>query len=469
MSSPDSESLAHVPPPADEPESRPGGVPLYVWVIGAVVLAVPVGLLLGADAARIKGWPGPAVGLLRGFAMGLDLAPTLIIRALGALAAPLVVLAILSAIVTNDIHGRQGARMMVYYLINTLVAMAFGLGLTNLIHPGAGADLSGAARAASGGGSRIIDVLLPASSRKPLPAPKTAADILVELVPKSVGEAFAQNNLAQLVLLTVALGIGLAQIRNQQRARGETAYQAVADVLTVGFELLMKVLLWVVATVPLAVFGVVALSVAREGFELFLNLGWFILVVLAGLACQLCWYLLQLGVFARMSPRRFLGGAADVMATTFSTSSTAATMPITLRALTGKLGVSRPSSQLAACVGTNFNNDGTALYQAVAALFFAQALGADLPLGSQLVIVITTLVASVGAGGIPSGSFVTMPLIFAAVNLPADKLPILLTIDWFLDRCRTTSNVLGDMTVAVLLDLTAGAKSGVDPPNPPVE
>jgi DAACS family dicarboxylate/amino acid:cation (Na+ or H+) symporter len=217
-------------------------------------------------------------------------------------------------------------------------------------------------------------------------------------------------------------------------------------------------LLWVVALVPFAVFGVVAMSIGREGFEIFLNLGWFIVVVLLGLGCQLIWYLGQLAVFARMAPWRFLRGAADVMATTFSTSSTAATMPVTLRALTGKLGVSRPSAQLAACVGTNFNNDGTALYQAIAALFFAQALGADLPLAAQVVIVITTLVASVGAGGIPSGSFVTMPLIFAAVNLPADKLPILLTIDWFLDRCRTTSNVLGDMTVAVLLDKTA------DPP-----
>jgi len=178
----------------------------------------------------------------------------------------------------------------------------------------------------------------------------------------------------------------------------------------------------------------------------------------AGLACQLTWYLIQLAVFARMSPFRFLWGAIDVMAGTFSTASTAATMPITLKALTGKLKVSKSSSQLAACVGTNFNNDGTALYQAVAVLFFAQALGANLELPAQLVIVVTTLVASVGAGGIPSGSFVTLPLIFAAVGLPADKIALLLTIDWFLDRCRTTSNVLGDMTVAILLDLTARAE-----------
>ncbi len=365
-------------------------------------------------------------------------------------------LAILSAIVTNEIHGRQGLRMMLYYLINTLIAMVIGLTLSNLIEPGQGAVLTQEESLARGGPSKLIDVLTEAETAPPkLPPPKSVLDIVSELVPRSIGQAFAENNLAQLVLVTVALGIGLAKIRDEQRARGESSYLAVVHFLTVGFDLLMRVLLWVVALVPLAVFGVVATSIAREGFELFLNLGWFIVVVLVGLACQVTLYLSEIAVFARMSPWRFLGGAFDVMAATFSTSSTAATMPITLRSLTGKLGVSRSSSQLAACVGTNFNNDGTALYQAVAALFFAQALGADLPLTSQIVVVLTTLIASVGAGGIPSGSFVTMPLIFAAVNLPPDKLPILLTIDWFLDRCRTTSNVLGDMTVAVLLDRTA--------------
>ena len=460
------------PTAADEPESRLGGVPLYVWVLGAVALAVPTGMVLGGDGAWVKALPAPAARALGGLVTAMDLAPTLIVRALGALAAPLVVLAILSAIVTNDVRGRQGARMMFYYLVNTVFAMVIGLGLTNLIQPGLGANLSGTTRLA-GGPVKAIELLAATGpARRVAPAPKTAVDIITELVPKSVGDAFATNNLAQLVLLTLALGIGLAKIRDEQIARGETSYRALVDVLTVGFDLLMRVLLWVVALVPLAVFGVVATSIAREGFELFKNLGWFIVVVLAGLGVQLLWYLSQLSVFARMSPVRFLGGAGNVMAATFSTASTAATMPITLKALTGKLRVSRPSAQLAACVGTNFNNDGTALYQAVAALFFAQALGLDLPLASQVVVVLTTLVASVGAGGIPSGSFVTMPLIFAAVGLPAEKLPILLTIDWFLDRCRTTSNVLGDMTVAVLLDLTAGRSPSPPPaaePSPAAE
>ena len=458
------------PTAADEPESRPGGVPLYIWVLGAVALAVPTGMALGSDGSWVKTLPAPASKALGGVVTALDLMPTLIVRALGALAAPLVVLAILSAIVTNDVRGRQGARMMMYYLVNTVFAMIIGLLLTNLIQPGQDANLGGTSRVV-GSPAKAID-LLAASKPSPKlpPAPKTAVDIITELVPKSVGDAFATNNLAQLVLLTLALGIGLAKIRDEQMARSETSYRAMVDVLTVGFELLMRVLLWVVALVPLAVFGVVATSIAREGFELFKNLGWFIAVVLAGLGVQLIWYLGQLLVFARMSPLRFLGGAGDVMAATFSTASTAATMPITLKALTGKLKVSRPSAQLAACVGTNFNNDGTALYQAVAVLFFAQALRMDLPLASQVVVVLTTLVASVGAGGIPSGSFVTMPLIFAAVGLPAEKLPILLTIDWFLDRCRTTSNVLGDMTVAVLLDLTVGKpEPGPAPLAPAIE
>ena len=123
-----------------------------------------------------------------------------------------------------------------------------------------------------------------------------------------------------------------------------------------------------------------------------------------------------------MTPWRFLSGALDVMASTFSTASTAATIPITLRSLE-RLGISRRSSQLTACIGTNFNNDGTALYQATAALFIAQALGYQLSLTDQVVIMLTTLIASVGAGGIPSGSFVTMPLIFAAVRLAVRQDP----------------------------------------------
>ena len=178
-------------------------------------------------------------------------------------------LAILSAIVTNDVKGRLGRAMMAFYLLNTLVAMLIGLTLTNLIRPG---------RA-------------PHSSSRDLPlrpiAKKTATDLLLDLVPTSIGEPFTKNHLAQLVVLTIALGIGLVKIRDRQKARGETSFRVVVDLLSIGFELLMKVLLWVVALVPLAVFGIVAPSVGKkEGLAVLASLSWLILVVILGLSLQ---------------------------------------------------------------------------------------------------------------------------------------------------------------------------------------
>jgi Na+/H+-dicarboxylate symporter len=413
--------------PTTEGRKRLWNLPLYAWVLIAVAAAIPVGMAWGEGA------------------VSLEILPRLIIRALTALAAPLVVLAILSTIVTNEIHGRQGVRMMIYYLLNTLIAIAIALALSNLVRPGRGV--------------RLVDPANPPQ----LPPAKTFTDLVTELIPKSIGEAFAQNNLAQLVVLTLALSIALARIRDVQVARGEGTWRTVMDFLNVGFEVLMKVLLWIVALVPLAVFGVVAWAVGRkDGLEMLASLVWLVVVVVAGLAVQVVWYLFLVSSVGRRSPIAFLRGARNAMAAAFSSASTGATMPITLGALTGPLKVSRASSQLAACVGTNFNNDGTALYQAAAVLFMAQSLGLPLTFGDQMILAFTTIFASIGAGCIPSGSFVTLPLIFAAVRLPADKIPLLLTIDWFLDRCRTTCNVLGDMTVAVMLDRTEPSAPGRD-------
>ncbi|MDX2035950.1 MAG: dicarboxylate/amino acid:cation symporter [Isosphaeraceae bacterium] len=436
-----SEVLAAASTPApEEPESRFAGVPLYVWVVLAAIIAVPVGYYWGPGAAS------------------LEILPRLIIKLLKAFATPLIVLAILSALVGNEIKGRQGARMMFYYLINTLVAITLGLVFSNLIRPGIGADLPKAADLAQlSEASKTVD------ASKSVGGLEAVLSLVEQMIPVSVGDALAKNNLAQLVVVALVVGIALVRIRDERRRVGDASVEHFVEFLNVAFEAMMRVLLWIVALVPFAVFGVVASNIGQYGFAFFQSLLWFIVVVLLGLACQIAWYLIQLGVFAKMSPLRFLSGARNVMATTFSTASTGATMPVTLRALTDDLGVSRPSAQLAACVGTNFNNDGTALYQASVVLFLSQAMGGSLSIADQLLIVVTTVIASIGAGNIPSGSFVTLPLIFAAVGLPADQLPLILTIDWFLDRCRTTSNVLGDMTVAILLDKTAETQPEAPP------
>jgi Na+/H+-dicarboxylate symporter len=145
-------------------------------------------------------------------------------------------------------------------------------------------------------------------------------------------------------------------------------------------------------------------------------------------------------------------GASDPLFTALSTASSTATMPITFEALIQKIHLKESSASLGALVGSNFNNDGTALYEAMSALFIAQVLNLNLSLPQQLIVVFTSIFASVGAAGIPEAGLVTMTLVFTAVGLPTQYIALLITVDWFLDRCRTAINVMGDMTVSCLLD-----------------
>jgi len=142
----------------------------------------------------------------------------------------------------------------------------------------------------------------------------------------------------------------------------------------------------------------------------------------------------------------------DSLVMAFSTGSSTATMPVTYACLRDKVGLRERSASLGGLVGANFNNDGTALYEAIAALFIAQLIGVDLSIYQQVLVILTSIVASVGAAGIPEAGLVTMTLVFTAVGLPTEMIALLLTVDWFLDRCRTTINVLGDVNVACILD-----------------
>jgi Na+/H+-dicarboxylate symporter len=214
----------------------------------------------------------------------------------------------------------------------------------------------------------------------------------------------------------------------------------------------IRILNWVIALVPLAVFGIVAKTVALQGFAPFKALFAFIVAVLLALALQACYYLTRVKLGSWVNPLKFLAGGTDAFLTAFSTSSSTVTMPITFEILQTKIGLRESSASLGALVGANFNNDGTALYEAMSALFISQVIGQHLNLGQQLIVVITSIFASVGAAGIPNAGLVTMTLVFTSVGLPTQYIALLVTVDWFLDRCRTAINVMGDMTVSALLD-----------------
>jgi len=318
---------------------------------------------------------------------------------------------------------------------NTLAAILIGLLVANVLRPGTWSRLA----SPTGTPEAVAKTLDPWG-------------LLQNIVPEALVQPLVTNDVLQLIFVALAFGIVLRGLKAEQIAKNQHGYEAIEQLITILFEAVIRVLHWVIALVPLAVFGIVARTIALQGFAPFKALGAFLLAVLVALFLQACYYLTRLKMGSWVTPGAFLSGGANAFITAFSTASSTATMPITFEALLQKVGLRESSASLGALVGSNFNNDGTALYEAMAALFVSQVLGQQLSLAQQIIVVLTSILASVGAAGIPEAGLVTMTLVFSAVGLPVQYIALLVTIDWFLDRCRTTINVMGDMTVSALLD-----------------
>ena len=220
---------------------------------------------------------------------------------------------------------------------------------------------------------------------------------------------------------------------------------------------LVTILWWVILVVPFAVFGVVANVVGRSGIEVFSVLWIFLAAMLLGLAVHaLLYYPLVAWCVGKKPPTVYIGKGADAIMTALSCNSSLATVPVTLRCLE-RMRVSSQSARLAACVGTNLNNDGITLYEAMAALFLAHALGYDLPMSKQIVIVVASIIAGAGVAGIPEAGMIVLPLVLAAAGLPEHvilaAIPLIMTVDWIIARARSGVNVMSDMLVAILLDV----------------
>src|SRR5262245_42213670 len=383
------------------------GMPLYLRILIGLAAGITVGLVLG-PGARPLDWPA-----------------RLILRLLGALAPVLILVAVVHAIMTAEIHGRLALRMGALLLQNTMVAILVGLAVATLLEPGRGADLgvSGTPPAVKG------DVIA----------------LLLDNIPDSLVGPFVENRVIGVVLIAVAFGIAARSLAGSQRRTAD-------DLVAVGFSCILVVLHWVITLVPLAVFGKVASIVGTGGFRPFVALASFVGAVLVALSIQCAYYLTRIRVQSWVRPRQVFAGLRDALVMAFSTASSTATMPVTYDRLRSRIGLREQSASLGALVGANFNNDGTALYEAMAALFIAQMLGVELGFGQQLMVVLTSVIASVGAAGIPEAGLATMSLVFTAVELPTEYIALLLPVDWFLDRCRTMINVMGDVSVACVLD-----------------
>jgi DAACS family dicarboxylate/amino acid:cation (Na+ or H+) symporter len=418
------------PPARRSPLQLYRAVPLYVRILIGLALGIAVGAIWGAKAEGLKN------------------VSQIILRCLGALAPALILVAVIDSILNAKIKSGAAPRMAFLLVLNTLVAIAIGLLVANVVRPGKRAH--------------------PATQpHEKVPDASTITSKLIENVPRSVLEPLVTNNVIGVVFLAVAFGVAL------RRLASDHDMGVVNQVLQLGFKAIIIILHWIIDLVPLAVLCTVAGEVGPRGFGVFKALGWFIVAVLVALALQATWYLVRIRLGSWVRPGYLLRGMRDALIMAFSTSSSTATMPVTYAALRDRVGLREDSASMGALVGSNFNNDGTALYEAMAALFISQMMGPALSPTQQLVVVLMSIVAAVGAAGIPEAGLVTMTLVFKAVDLNPEYVFLLLPVDWFLDRCRTMINVMGDVNVACLMEGKVRETPAITAPNsepaPPAE
>lgn len=391
-------------------------------ILLGLAAGLPIGLVLGADAALL-GEIGKVV-----------------IQAIKLAAAPLLVFTIVGEILSTEVRARDGARMGFFCAVNASLALAIGLLLSNLLKPGL--HLAAAAGAYNG------EALAAAANQK-----LGLAAFLANFVPPSLVQPLADNAIFPLVVLSLAFGLALRSLKN----RGEDV-EAVEKAVAVLRRTMETLLGWIIQAVPLAVFGVVASSAGKYGLSPLKGLAAYVAVGLLGLTLHpLIVYHGWLLSYVRMPLGRFWSEARVPVVYAAGANSSLATLPVTLKALDG-LGVAKSSSTLGACVGTNLNNDGIILYEAMAVLFVAQAHGLHLTMGRQLSAAFSCLIAAMGIAGIPEAGFVSLSLVLATVGLPVELLPLLLTVDWILARARSVVNVLGDMMISILIDRAAGRR-----------
>jgi Na+/H+-dicarboxylate symporter len=390
---------------------------------------------------------GIALGALVGEILGARAGPlaqigTVILDMIKGLAGPLLLFAVLDAFLRTKVEARSAGLMVGISAINATIAIVIGLTLSNTLQPGRWSNLaesnaSSIAKAEFGKMTKAVE-------------PGRSIDFVKDLVsflPTSLFRPLVENEIISIVILAVLGGLALRRVKEKQAELGETGFQAIEDGIATVYQAIEVILGWAVGLVPLAVFGVVARTVGLYGFGAFRGVLVYVAVGVLGLAIQvLVVYQGWLFLVARMPLRTFWSGAREAIATAIGTGSSLATLPVTLKALDG-MGVSPRSARLAACVGTNLNNDGILLYEAMAVLFVAQVIGVDLSFGEQLLVAASCLIAGIG---------ISLLIVLKTVKLPEDAVnavvPFLLSVDWVLGRCRSTTNVTSDLLVAVLLD-----------------
>jgi len=357
----------------------------------------------------------------------------LFLTALKMLIVPLVAASIITGVAgLGDVRklGRMGGLSVGYYACTTLIAVSIGLLMANLWQPGVGVDLGAGAAAPK---PEIGDVGI--------------TDLVLSLVHPNIIDAAAHMKLLPIIVFCILLAAALTTL-------GEKGKPVIAFFEGLN-EAMMKIVGWIMIFAPIGVFALIASKLGAAGggeafFVQLAGLAKYALAVISGLLTHAVVLCLLLMLFARRSVATYLKHMGAALMTAFSTASSSATLPMTLEGVKAA-GVDEKARRFVLPLGATINMDGTALYEAVAVLFIAQAYGIDLSFGQQMLVLLTATMAAIGAAGIPEAGLVTMVIVLEAVGLPLEGIGLILAIDWFLDRCRTTINVFGDSVGAAVV------------------
>jgi len=395
---------------------------LYWQILIAFALSVLYGLFF-SEHVHLVAWMGD-----------------IFIKALKMIIIPLIFTSIISGIAnvgSGDNLGRLGFKTIGYYLSTSTAALFTGLVIVNIFKPGVGADL-GFANQVEGLGV----------------AKESFGSTLMNIVPDNLFVAMVENQMLSIIFFAILMGFFITKTK-------EKSQKILLGFFDSLFELIMKITLFVIRFTPYGIFGIVAKQIAENNDlgELFSRLGLFMLVVILGLFIHAFIVLpIVLKTIGRVSPIKHFNAMRTPLITAFSTSSSNATLPLTMNAVKKNSGVSTKISSFTLPLGATVNMDGTALYELVAAMFIAQAYGIELTFTEQIIGVLTGLLASIGAAGIPMAGLVMISVVLSAMGLPLEGVGLILAVDRILDMFRTTVNVWSDSCGAVIIAKSEGEK-----------
>ena len=408
-----------------------------------ILIGMALGVIVGLVMTNFEGGRGLVQDWIKPFG-------TIFINALKLIAIPLILAALIKGVSDlKDISklSAMGGRTITLYILTTVIAVSIGLILVDLIKPGK--SISETTRTEmvenySGDTAKYQETAKMQKESGPLQA-------LEDLVPENIFEATTSNrNMLQVIFFAIFFGIGLILIPEEAGKTVKHFFDGLNDVILKMVDLIML-------AAPYGVFALLAsLVVESPSFDLFKALGWYAVTVILGLAAMIVFYNVLVFVFTKKSPKFFMDGMSPAQLLAFSTSSSAATLPVTMERVTEHLGVEEEVSSFVLPIGATVNMDGTSLYQAVAAVFIAQAFGMDLSLGTQLGIIATATLASIGSAAVPGAGMVMLVGVLGYAGIPEVGLALIFAVDRPLDMCRTIVNVTGDATVSMLVAKSIG-------------